>query len=45
MLSGGSLFLMAGKVVDYECDLREYGLVDELSSPMQMKFCFNGLTV
>ncbi len=37
--------MMAGKVVDYECVLREYGLVDELSLTMQMKFCFKGSTV
>ena len=45
VFSGVSLFLMAGKVIDFGCVLREYGLDAELSSPMVMQFCFKGSTV
>ncbi|MDT2722147.1 hypothetical protein AB0X56_06860 [Weissella paramesenteroides] len=45
VFSGVSLFLMAGKVIDFGCALREYGLDSELSSPMVMQFCFKGSTV
>lgn len=31
-------FLRVGKVIDFVCVLREYGLTDELSSPMKYSF-------
>ena len=38
VFSGVSLFLMAGKVIDFGCVLREYSLTAELNSPVKCSF-------